>query len=155
MYKIKEATKDQILKIEIDFKKDNTENYYNWPDDNTYFNNNSIFIYEKNDVILGFILGNITYGYLDFVYVYKKYRGNKIGQRLIEYYTNIVYENKGIGIKIVCVTNEILNFWKKLGFKHELCTKDIYAENITENYYLSYLKILKILNFPITIIIKM
>jgi len=99
------------------------------------------FIAEKENHIVGFLIGflsqtHINEAYIHFVGVHPKYRKHKIGNQLYESFFNVVKQN---GRNIVrCVTSPVnkgsIAYHTKMGFKIEKGDKEIEGVSVNSDY---------------------
>lgn len=125
---IRKATKKDIIHIEklgeklhVNFsQKFNIENELN----NKYA---GIFVYELNDIVVGYIYIIDALDYIDLISIYvdENYRNKHIGQELLNYIKKI-YLNKPIILEV----SENNNIARKFYEKNEFTTI-----NIRKNYY--------------------
>lgn len=82
-----------------------------------------IFVAEENNQIIGFIwvsyiwYGISSTGYIENLYIEKKYRGRSIGRQLVSHALKYFRRLKTKVIIVVSVGRKGLKFYDKLGFK--------------------------------------
>ena len=95
-----------------------------------------ICVYEVNKIVLGVVIFRVLYDQIeiDYIVVDKKYRRNKIGEKLINYIFNN-YKDKSITLEVNCNNEIAIEFYKKMSFKIVSVRKNYYKN---EDAYLMY-----------------
>lgn len=98
-------------------------------EDDLINNLHQYYVYQKNNLIIGFIGYSIYYdrAELDYLYVIEKYRKKGIGNLMLDYLINLVKEKcTNISLEVNTSNISAINLYKKKGFK---CAK------VITNYY--------------------
>ncbi len=98
---------------------------------NKYLNDHSdIYIYKKEDKVLGFLISEKTLdeNSIILLYVSKDYRRKKVGSLLLEYYINNTSINNRIILEVSSNNNAAINLYEKFGFKTISIRKEYYKD---------------------------
>lgn len=141
MGEIRIANKNDLQQIKTWLKEElNQDNgfYHNFNIIEKYFKDNLLFVYDENDLTVGFITGSLESP--NIINVKKDFIGKGIGTQLYNYLEEKSREKRICVIKVLCEPKTSIKFWKKMGF-----------EIIETNRYNEYTKGFKVLNYELKV----